>query len=312
MITGRAPARTALVGNPSDGFGGAVLTLAVANWEATVELRSAPSAVADRVEGPEGLVPIVDAARRVFRGRIGPVDAAHLSVTTTIPREVGLAGSSAVVIATLDASARQAGIELDGRLWPSLALHVETAELGIPGGLQDRVAQVWGGLVLCDARRASTTVVDGLETGTYRRLAAEALPDLAVTWLPTAGESSAVSQGRLRTGAGRLDRVETFARLAALAVDAADALDGGRPERLGPAMVATMAARRELVALRPDHADLVERVAGTGAAANYSGSGGAVVSTVPADGLDALRAAVEPAGASVERLRVAPPRSGIS
>ncbi len=312
MIVGQAPARTALVGNPSDGYGGAVLTLAVANWEATVELRPTPSAATDRVEGPEGLVPVVDAARRVFRDRVGPVDAAHVSVATTIPREVGLAGSSAVVIATLDASARQAGTELDGHLWPSLALHVETAELGIPGGLQDRVAQVWGGLVLCDARPASTGVVDGLAVGSYRRLAAEALPDLAITWLPTAGESSAVSHGRLRTGAGRRDRVETFARLAALAVDAADAVRAGRPEQLGAAMAATMAARRELMALRPDHADLVERVAGTGAAANYSGSGGAVVSTVPADGLDVLRGGVEPAGARVERLRVAPPRPGIT
>ncbi len=312
MITGRAPARTALVGNPSDGFGGAVLTLAVANWEATVEVRPDATAGHDRIEGPPGLTQIVEAARRVFRRRVAPLGAAHVSVATTIPREVGLAGSSAVVIAALDASARQAGVDLGGDRWPSLALHVEVQELGIPGGLQDRVAQVWGGLVLCDVRPGCVEVVDGLEAGAYRRLPVEVLPQLAVAWLPSGGQSSAVSQAGLRSSARDRNRRAVLAELGELAVDAADALEARRVERLGPAMAATMSARHQLVPLQPSHLDLVERVTATGATANYSGSGGAVVCTLPDGGIDRLQAAVGASGARVERLRAAAPRPGIS
>ncbi len=312
MISGRAPARTALVGNPSDGYGGAVLTLAVANWGVEVELLTPPAASNDRIEGPAGLVPIVEATRRVFGRRVGPIGPAHLVVSSTIPREVGLAGSSAVVVATLDASAQQAGFELDGRVTPALALHVETEELGIPGGLQDRVAQVWGGLVLCDARPEASSVEDGLVVGAARRVPAAQLPPLAIAWLPSAGQSSAVSQSGLRSSAQRADRSEIFTRLGDLALRTAADLEQGRPDGLGPAMVETMAARRDLVPLHPAHRDLVERVAATGAAVNYSGSGGAVVSIVADGGIDELRGAVEPAGAMVELVRVAPPRSGVS
>lgn len=311
MITGRAPARTALVGNPSDGYGGAVLTVAVENWGAIVELHERPGATVDRVEGPEGLVRIVEATRRIFRRRVGSAAPADLTLRTSVPREVGLAGSSAVVVATLDATAQQAGVHLDAASWPSLALHVETDELGIPGGLQDRVAQVWGGVVLCDARPTVTRRISGLVVGAYRYLPTGSLPPLAVAWLPSGREPSAISQAGLRAGLEDPEVVATFARLGQLAVEAADGLEVGRAV-LAAAMDATMASRRRLVRLQPVHAELVERLGATGASVNYSGSGGAVVSTIPDGDLGRLEAAADAIGARIERLRIAPPRFGIS
>ena len=76
---------------------------------------------------------------------------------TTIPREVGLAGSSAIVIATLRALAGLAGPPIDPELLPALALSVETDELGIAAGLQDRVVQTYGGLVFMDFARGRTS-----------------------------------------------------------------------------------------------------------------------------------------------------------
>ncbi|MEO1064045.1 MAG: hypothetical protein AAFZ07_21705 [Actinomycetota bacterium] len=311
MIVGRAPARTALVGNPSDGYGGAVLTLAIDNFGATVELAEAADRSEDLVDGPPGLVRIVEAARRVFRRRISDARPARLNVSTTVPREVGLAGSSAVVVATLDASARAAGVELSGELWPSLALHVETEELGIPGGLQDRVAQVWGGLMLCDVRPDRRRVVAGLTAGAYRRLPLDALPPLAIAWLPGGGESSTVSQAGLQEARDEPERRRTFAALGELAVDASHRL-AADPSTLRAALDATMAARRRLVALHPQHAELVDRLASTGAGVNYSGSGGAAVTTLPDGDLGRLAAAVAPLGAEVAAVRAAAPRPGIS
>ena len=309
MIVGVARARAALVGKPSDGYGGAVLTTALEMWSAIVELE--PGGRDDVVDGPDGLVPIVASARLVARRRLGDIAPARLRVRTSVPREVGLAGSSAVVIATLDATARQAGIVLDRERWPSLALHVETAQLGIPGGLQDRVAQVWGGVVLCDVRADRVATVDGLGQGTYRRLDPDRLPALAVAWLPTAGQSSRVSQAGLRAGDDGPERRAIFADLGALAVETTRRLGRGESEALGPAMAATMAARRRLVPLVAAHADLVDRLASTGAHVNYTGSGGAVVTTLPEGGIRALGAALPPGG-RVEPLRVAPERPGLS
>ncbi|KAF6166477.1 hypothetical protein GIB67_038214 [Kingdonia uniflora] len=71
-----------------------------------------------------------------------------LSYETNIPRQTGLSGSSAIVSAALscllDFYEVRHLIEVEVR--PNLILNAEK-ELGIVAGLQDRVAQVYGGLV---------------------------------------------------------------------------------------------------------------------------------------------------------------------
>ena len=66
---------------------------------------------------------------------------------TNIPRQVGLGGSSAIIVATLRALMAFYGVEIPKEIQPSLALSVETGELGIAAGLQDRVIQVYEGAV---------------------------------------------------------------------------------------------------------------------------------------------------------------------
>lgn len=67
-----------------------------------------------------------------------------LSYETTIPRQLGLSGSSALVCATFNCLLHWFDLHQD---WPvprrpQFVLDVETEELGITGGLMDRVAQV--------------------------------------------------------------------------------------------------------------------------------------------------------------------------
>src|SRR6266566_2502042 len=89
--TGRAFARAALAGNPSDGFGGATLAVPIRELAAEVELgTAAPPAAARR---PHAAAPPVDpeaarlvaAARRRLALEVALPPTTTLAVRTTIP-----------------------------------------------------------------------------------------------------------------------------------------------------------------------------------------------------------------------------------
>ena len=153
-----ALARAGLAGHPSDGYGGATLSVTLANFAAEVHATRAPTldiAPADDGQWPEGGQPLVAATVARFRRhcarRDEPFDGrVRIRYRSTIPREVGLGGSSAIVIATLRALAQLTDVTISREQLPALALAVETEELGIAAGLQDRVVQTYGGLVFMD------------------------------------------------------------------------------------------------------------------------------------------------------------------
>ncbi len=89
------PARAGLAGNPSDLYGGAVLAVPIPSLRAQVEIVDAPTT---QVAGHEDGLRLIEAA--VARGP-SPGSPFALRWITDIPRSVGLAGSSAIVIATL-------------------------------------------------------------------------------------------------------------------------------------------------------------------------------------------------------------------
>ena len=75
------------------------------------------------------------------------------SYDTNIPRQVGLAGSSAIVTATLNCLMKFFNLtesDLSKPRRASFILNVEMTELFIQAGLQDRVIQVYEGLVYMD------------------------------------------------------------------------------------------------------------------------------------------------------------------
>ena len=76
-----------------------------------------------------------------------------MSYDTNIPRQVGLAGSSAIVTATLKCLMKFFNLSQSDLPKPkraSFILDVEIGELFIQAGLQDRVIQVYEGLVDMD------------------------------------------------------------------------------------------------------------------------------------------------------------------
>lgn len=261
---GAAHARAALAGNPSDAYGGAVLAVTLDGLSAEAFARRARTAV---VEPASQLVEATVQRFSMELAAAAPPTAVQWR--TSVPRGVGLGGSSAIVIAVLRALCALHGIALDPARMAELALAIEREDLGIAAGLQDRVAQAYGGLVFMEFG-------DG---GAYEQLAPELLPPLVVAWSADAAQHSGDVHAALRTRleAGDATAVAGMQELAEIARAARAALIAGDHGRVARAADESFDVRRRLLALDPRHVKLVERARALGAGANYTGSGGAVV-----------------------------------
>jgi glucuronokinase len=261
---GSAPARAALAGNPSDGYNGAVLAVTVG------ELRAEALATRASTSSVDPASELISATvARLERDLLADHPPSAVRWTTSIPRAMGLGGSSAIVIAAI-----RAICDLHGRSLPRddlamLALAVETEELGIAAGPQDRVAQAYGGL----------TFMDFSASGRYEPLDPALLPPLVVAWSADAGAESGPVHPDLRERYRQGDAavVEALASAATAAHDARAALLTGDHDRFRACVDATFDARQRMMSLDPRHVEMVSVARAAGAAANYTGSGGAIV-----------------------------------
>jgi glucuronokinase len=280
--SGEAPARVALLGNPSDGFQGKTLGLAIVGMTATVTLGPADRGAADRLIG---------AAIKRFNRSAGTAVSAAASLRTTIPREVGLGGSSAIVLATLRALCVDCDRQLDPDELAAMALAVEVEDLGIAAGPQDRFVQAHGGLLYMDF--AGGTRCERLDPGL--------LPPLFCAYHEGAAASSAGVHRDLRRrfDAGEDGVSSLLGRIADLAEHGREALLGGRAAELGELMARNFELRSQLVELEPAHVRMIDLARELGAGANYAGSGGAIVGVVPQGGIDRLREAFAAEGCAL-------------
>ncbi len=335
MIECAVPARVGILANPSDGFGGRTLALAVPQFSATVRLEPAerveivpgaddqpawPSvaAMADHVDryGYGTGAQLLAAAVRTFAAVASAVGCPlrggfRLSYTTSIPRQVGLGGSSALVIGALRCLNQHFGLDMPPEVLPSVALQAETAELALAAGLQDRVPQVLGGLVAMDFTEPHVDARFGVSHGTYERLDPAALPPLFVAWQEAGLRPPDSHQPRLRSrldGGDPLVR-ETLRELAALVVEGRAALRWGDQGRLATLIDRNLQLRRLLGPLPEWEEELVEVAQATGSPCTVAGAGGAVVGVLTGDdthfeqlcdayadvGADAVRVEIPPA-----------------
>jgi glucuronokinase len=267
--SGAALARAALAGNPSDGYGGATLAVTLPVWRA--EAQASPSAGAGEVVPPS---PLVQAAVSRFARELAPHARATLvSWHTDVPRSVGLGGSSAIVIATLRALCELHETELAPADLARLALAIEVEELGIAAGLQDRVAQSFGGLTFMDFEPQPRG------HGAYEALQPSLLPPLLIAYRSDTGSDSGGVHGDLRVRYERGDQLvrDGMAELAGLARNSKVALLKGDTDAFGRCVDGSFDIRRRMLDLDPRHVEMIERARAAGASANYTGSGGAIV-----------------------------------
>lgn len=331
MVTRTVPARVGLVGNPSDGYGGAVLATVVPDLAATVTATPTQEVVfrgggaterwpsighwtahaaaaghgeAQRIIGAS-LWTLVE---HLGRGEDRPRSGVAIDWRTDVPRSVGLAGSSALAVGVIDAAARRWGVELDRRVVAALALRAERDVLGIAAGWQDRIVQAHGTTVLVDA--AVMEEIDGISVPSvsHPSLPAHATLDLLVGWADASATSSDDYHAPLRRRADEL--VAPMGSLADAARRATSALAAGDLDTFAAAVDATWTIRQSCAPLRPDHTALVELVRSAGMVATTPGSGGAVVGIAVDEGATARAVdALAAAGCRSLRLRLAGPTS---
>jgi glucuronokinase len=226
---------------------------------------------------------------------------------TTIPRQVGLAGSSAIITATLRCLMDFYDVRLPLEAQPTFVLSVEQEELGITAGLQDRVAQVYEGLVYMDFARERERIVDGLRSYHYEPLDPGLLPSLYLAYHESLGEPTEVFHNDIR---GRFNRgepvvVEAMKRFAALAAEGREALLAHDAARLARVMNANFDTRRSIYNLPGWQVSMVEAARACGASAKFAGSGGAIVGTYESEAqLEHLREALGAIGSRVVVPRV--------
>ena len=334
LIRKRGYARAGLVGNPSDGYYGKTISIIVRNFSAEVTLyewddvelvlsqedqsrfRSVQELVRDvKLHGYYGGVRLVKATVKKFveycvRQKL-PLHDRNFSVRyqSNIPRQVGLAGSSAIIVATLRCLMEFYDIEIPLRVQPSLVLSVEIEELGITAGLQDRVIQVYEGVVFMDFAEERMEEVCGLRCGHYEPIDPALLPPLYIAYSADVSEPTEIFHNNLRARYNQGDPVVVKAmhRFAELAAQARQAVLAGDAERLGRLINANFDQRRAICRLPSEQIQLVEVARQAGATAKFAGSGGAIIGTYPDDAtFRRLRSDLAALGCEVIRPAVVP------
>lgn len=219
-------------------------------------------------------IPLIGASIRRFRSDVATVPSGHtIEFESSIPRSVGLAGSSAIVIATLRCLCAETGVQLEPVELAQLAHTIERTDLGIAGGWQDQMVQAHGFSALMDF--AGTPSISKLQFTTTRTI------PVYVAWSAAAGESSGVSHRALRERPAPDEGV--VRAFAETAIIAAESLASGDVHSLKQAIDESFDLRAELMTLNPVQRQMVVDARERGACANYTGSGGAIVGVVPKD-----------------------------
>jgi glucuronokinase len=309
------PSRAALVGNPSDlaesqGIG-AVISMPLWDFKATVALlpgrdfavyspKSAANSLLERAQilsrqGVGDWENTVDNTIATFQRMLQSVGREMISIPisihldTDIPRQRGMSGSSGMVIALLKALLVVHGLS-DHEAFPphklaQWALGIETS-LGITAGLQDRVLQCYAGAVddmdalFMDFSRKAN---DG---SNYRPI---------ISTLPLPRMALVLSSHPSHSGSAHAavkERIETcdpvvlkeMRTLADYATEAADALARGNWHRLGDLMTLNAGVRLGIYgaeSLGPVNIHLMDACQKAECPANFTGSGGAMITLLP-------------------------------
>jgi glucuronokinase len=324
IIRSTSYARAGLVGNPSDGYFGKTIAFIVKNFQAEVtlyetpELKIMPSrrdhSVFDSIEqlsedvtqfGYYGGIRLLKATVKRFhdycqQNRI-ELHKRNFTIryTSNVPSQVGMAGSSAIITAGYRALMSFYGITILPHVLANLVLSVETDELGIPAGLQDRVIQAYEGMVYMDFDRSH---FERHGFGRYEPIDPALLPKVYVAYTTTLSEGTEVFHNDIR---GRFERgepevVESMSFWADLAEQSHDLLLKGEGDKIGPLLDQNFDRRCEIYEMSEAMLHVVQTARNAGASAKFTGSGGAIVGVYEDEAMyERLKATLEPIGMSV-------------
>jgi len=301
IIEERAYARAGLLGNPSDGYFGKTISISARNFGAHIQLWESPLL---QIQVAPGEVPhyrnlnelleqiaaleyyggerLIKAAIITFAGycrnqRI-PIENKNFTLQfhSSIPRQVGLAGSSAIITATMKALIRFYKIQIPKAYLPTLILRAETEQLGINAGLQDRVIQVYEGCVYMDFEKGR---MEKSGHGDYYKIDVAKLPKLFIAYKAKLNKVSGKVLNTIRIKYEQEDANVIFAlrEIASLAKAGRDAIESGNVDELFSLMNRNFDLWRSIMPISNSNLELVETARACGASAKFAGSGGSII-----------------------------------
>ncbi len=333
VIETYAYARAGLLGNPSDGYYGKTISFLVRNFRARVllypsarlEIRPSKADMpvfesvedlyqATRWRGYYGGIRLIQAliVRFLEYCRAEAIELPNRNFTieyeSTIPMRLGLGGSSAIITAALRALAQYYNVTIPRPVMANLVLETETRELGVPAGLQDRVIQVYEGVVYMDFCRE---LMERQGYGNYEPLEAGLLPKMYVAYRTSLSEGTEVFHNnireRWRTGDPVvIEAMQTWASYAERGRAALLARDYATLDEL---IDANFDLRAKIYRIAEGNLQMIAAARRAGASANFAGSGGAIAGTYRDDAMfAALAAELRPLNVAVLRPRIVPGR----
>ena len=330
------PARIGILGNPSDGYNGQCISSLARNWRARCILTPHENrwdfslkitcgdekleckSLSDLAENPpelgdDGLPRLVLGALIHFQedcvasGLAIEASGFQLELDTDIPRQVGLAGSSAVITAVIRCMLTHHGLgtALPPHAVADMVLKVETDRLNIHGGLQDRLPQAYNRMLHMDFREE---LMIGRGWGAYSHMEGTLLPKM---WLAHGGvgqESGKVHADMPRRWAEQEPvMVRVINELAWCAHRGKEALLAGDIATLTNEINRNFDLRTDLFgeeALGENHT-MVHLARELGSCAKQPGSGGAIMGIIPdEDFMERARPAFEEHGWTLMPLRM--------
>nr|MDO8085466.1 hypothetical protein [Candidatus Sigynarchaeum springense] len=296
------PARAGVLGNPSDGFFGKTLSIPVRNFRAQIVLfewekieilpgqsdtgnyNSIDELLADiRLNGFYGGMRLIKATIKQFfdyvkaNGLSVPSKNFTLRYTSNIPRQVGLAGSSAIITATMKALCQFYGVMMDKAIMANHVMWSETKELGISAGLQDRVVQVFDEPVFMDFDR------EYMEThghGKYEVVFRELLPRMYLAYQADLTHKDVVHNDvRKRWECGDKDVMNVMEQLANNAVEGYAALKAKKMDVFKACINKNFDLRASIYPIPEKNMRMIKLARDIGATSKFPGSGGAIIGT---------------------------------
>ncbi len=301
IIESRAYARAGLLGNPSDGYFGKTISISVRNFGVHILLYESPELKIERQEadltdyknvtdmvnkiqvtGYYGGERLIKAAVKVFADYCEKqqIDLNVKNFTirygSSIPRQVGLAGSSAIITAAFKALMQFYEVEISKELLPSLILSAEQDELGINAGLQDRVIQVYEGCVYMDFDKK---IVLKQNHGIYEELDPKNLPPLYIAYKTSLSKVSGkvLNDIAKRFIEGDKFVIDTLNKIAEQAQKGREAIINKDHKQLHELINENFDLRKSIMNISKSNLEMIETARRCGASAKFSGSGGSII-----------------------------------
>ncbi len=331
MIETYAYARAGLLGNPSDGYFGKTIAFLARNFRARVLLY--PSAQLE-IKPSKADMPVFESlddlyATTRWRGYYGGIRIIQALVVrfidycrdngfelenrnftieyeSTIPLRLGMGGSSSIITAVLRALCQYFDVKIERQLQAKLVMETETKELGVPAGPQDRVIQVYEGLVYMDFVRE---LMESRGYGKYESLDPSLLPNVYLAYRTTLSEGTEVFHTNVRERWRNNDPeiVDAMQAWAGYAEQGRQALLDRNYDLLNRLIDANFDLRAKIYRIGDGNTQMIYTARNVGASANFAGSGGAIVGAYPdEETYQKLTAAMRRIGVAVVKPQIQP------